>query len=293
MVNLFFFKTFVDTARSGSVKAAAAKNYVTQPAVTQHIHQLEQKLECRLFERQHKKMSLTPCGKLFLSTAEQILRAYKDSKVRLRELNQKVSGTIRIATIYSIGLYQLQSIVRKFLKKFPKIEVHLEYQPFGKIYDLLVEQNIDFGFVAHPKKRQGVITEIFDEEELVLAQSPEHRTLPRKKLDLRELHDAKFVTFSSGTPTREHIDDFFQSKGIYPKVVNEYDNIETLKSAIQLGMGCSIVPKNTLSRELKDKIIEIIPVEGLKLKRPLGILLLKDKVLSQGARAFYDMIVKS
>ena len=172
------------------------------------------------------------------------------------------------------------------------MDVHLEYQPFNKIYEMLAEQTIDFGFVAYPKKRQGILIETFDEEEMVLAQSAQRPTLNGRNRHLRDLNGVKFVTFSSGTPTREFIDHFFKIKGIAPTVVHEYDNIETLKSAILLGMGCSLVPKNTLRQELHEKTLQILPVRGLKLSRPLGILRTKGKIFTEAAQAFYDMIVR-
>ncbi|MBI4352798.1 MAG: LysR family transcriptional regulator [Candidatus Omnitrophica bacterium] len=292
MVNLFFLKTFVDVAKVGSLRAAAYKNYVSQPAVTQHIQLLEEKLQCKLFERQKKKVLLTPCGRVFLASAENILKLYEEAKMKVGETQNRFEGTIRIATIYSIGLYELQPLIRSFLRRYPKIDIHLEYQPFNKIYEMVMNQSVDFGFVAFPKRKYGVISETFAEEELVLAQSPHHPVIPKKKTALRELNQAKFVAFRMETPTRGAIDEFLKKNGAEPRVVNEYDNIETLKSAILLGLGCSIVPKNTILRELKDRALETIPLQGLSLKRPLGILHHKGKAFTRSTQDFYEMIVK-
>ncbi len=292
MINLFFLKTFVDAAKTGSVKTTALKKFVTQPAVTQHIHVIEEKLECQLFERRNKKIFLTDAGKILLPYAEGILRQYEEARTRLKEAGGQFSGTIRIATIYSIGLYQLQPIVRNYLKKFPKINIHLEYQPFDKIYEMVANHAVDFGFVSHPRPRHDIAAEVFDEEKLVLAQSPHHRVLKNKKMPLTGLDRVKFVGFSSEMPTRKAIDGFLKSKDVTPAVVAEYDNIETLKSAVGLGIGCSILPMNTLGRELKERTLEIVPVKGLNLTRPIGILYAKEKELMASAEAFYEMVMK-
>lgn len=290
MANLFFFKTFVDAAKTGSIRASANRNYVTQPAVTKHIHVLEEKLECQLFERRNKKIILTPCGKTFLGYAQSILAQYEEAKIRLREVRKIYTGTLRIGTIYSIGLYHLQPTIENYLKKFPKIDFHLEYHPFDKIVAMVSERLIDFGFVAYPKRKQGVISQVFAEEKLVLAQSSHHRVIKAKTASLKSLDGVKFVAFPSNAPTREAIDNFLSSKKIRPKIVNEYDNIETLKSALQLGLGCSIVPKNALAEEIKKSSLEIIPVKDLTLTRPLGILYPKSKILTTSARGFYKAV---
>ncbi|MBI2094722.1 MAG: LysR family transcriptional regulator [Candidatus Omnitrophica bacterium] len=291
MINLFFLKTFVDTAKTGSFHSAAQKNYVTQPAVTQHVKILEDKFGCKFFERQNKKIVLTPCGKTFLPYAENILKQYEESKMRLKEMKQQFTGMIRLATIYSIGLYELQPVVKHYLKKFPKIDIRLEYHPFEKIYEMTANRGVDFGFVAYPKKKYGIIHEVFDEEKLVLAQSSHHPVIRHKKIRLADLNKANFVAFAAHTPTRDAVDEFLMEKGIRPNLVSEYDNIETLKSAIQLGIGCSLVPRIALAHELKDRSLEIIDVRGLHLRRPLGILYAKEKIFTESTQAFYNLMM--
>lgn len=292
MLNLFFLRTFVDTVRTGSVKASAHKNFVTQPAVTQHIRILEKHLECRLFERLSRKLTLTPSGRVFLDCAENLLRQYDESLTRLHEINDQFRGTLSIATIYSIGLYQLQPIVRAFLKKYPKINIRLEYHPFDVIYEKVASQTVDFGFVAYPKARPGIHADVFAQEHMVLAQSPHHRIFTGKRIALSQLHKARFVGFSAHMPTRLTIDRFLAKRGIVPSIVNEYDDIETLKSAIGLGIGCSIAPLETLSREVRDGSLEIVRVDGLDLLRPLGILYAKRKTFTQSAKSFHETTMK-
>lgn len=293
MINLFFLKTFVDVAKTGSFRSAAFKNFVTQPAVTQHIRILEKKLGCKLFERQNKKVVLTPCGNAFRVHAESILKQYEEAKIQLAEIDKQFFGTIRIATIYSIGLYELKPIVRNYLRRFPKVDIQLEYHPFNKIYEMVSSRTIDFGFVAFPQKKQGIILEEFDREELVLVQAVHHPIFRKKEISLKDLDKARFVAFSINSPTRRAIDNFLHDKKIYPNVVNEYDNIETLKSAIELGIGCSLIPKNTVSQETKNRSLEIVHTKGLTLTRPLGIIYPKGKVFATTTRAFYNTVVDS
>ncbi len=290
MINLFFLKTFVDIAKMGSFRAAAFKNNITQPAVTQHIRRLENELGCKLFERENKKVTLTSSGKTFLVYAENILKQYEEAKAQLSAVGKRFLGVIKIATIYSIGLYELKSIVKNYLKKFPMVEIHLEYHPVNKIYEMVANRLVDFGFVAYPQRRQEIITEVFAEEELVVVQSRHHPVLKKRTSQLKDLNNVRFVAFAIDTPTRRAIDNFLQDKGVYPNIVNEYDNIETLKSAIELGIGCSIIPKDTLTQETKTRSLEIISVKELNLMRPLGILYPKGKVFNATTQAFHDIV---
>ena len=293
MVNLFFLKTFVDTAKTGSVRESAVKNFVTQPAVTQQIRILEEKLGCKLFNHLNRKMTLTAGGKVFITYAENILGQYEESKIRLREMGDEFIGTIRLATIYSIGLYELQPIIRQYLRRFPKMDIRLEYRSFEQIYEMIANHQTDFGFVSYPKERHGILSKVFYEEKLVVTQSRRHPVLKKKKPSLRDLNNVKFVAFSSPTPTRIAVDSFLHHNSVRPLIVNEYDNVETLKSALQLGIGCSIVPEITIARELREGSLETIPMKSLTLKRPLGVLCLKQAINSKSLREFYESVLKN
>lgn len=292
MLNLFFIKTFVSAAKIGSFRIAAERNFITQPAVSQHIRALEKTMGCALFERRGKKLFLTSAGKVFLPCAENILKQVEEAKMLVGEAMHHFNGTIRIASIYSIGLYELQPTVRKFLKKYPQIDIHIEYFHNNVIYEMVSNRTVDFGLVAFPRKAHGVIAKVFDEDWLVLVQSPHHRTIKKRKVTLSELNQINFIGFSHGTPTGKAIAQFLDARGVHPKIVCDYDNIETLKSAVIMGRGCAIVPKNTIVQELKDRHLEIIPLKEMDLKRPLGILHPAGKMFTKTTGTFYEMMLK-
>src|SRR3989338_2136498 len=156
LVDLFFLKTFVTVTRTQSFRVAAERHHITQPAVSQHIQILERKLGVRLLERRGKSFSLTQAGRIFLTYAENILKQYEEAKMRVLETNNEFRGTIRIATIYSIGLYNLKPVIQKFFKKYPDIDLHIEYQQSASIYEMILNQTVDFGLVAYPQEKAGV-----------------------------------------------------------------------------------------------------------------------------------------
>lgn len=290
MIDLFYLKTFVAVTKTRSFRVAAERNFITQPAVSQHIRIIEKALNAVLFERKGKSVVLTTAGQTFLPYAEGILKQYEDAKAHVRELDNKFTGTIRIATIYSIGLYELKATVQKFLRKYPSINLHIEYQPNGAIYEMVANRSIDFGMVAFPVKKEGIVSQTFVEDELVLTQSPQKRIVQAKAITLKQLDGVEFIAFDHATPTGKVIQRFFAEKKLQPHIRHEYDNIELIKSAVILGLGCALLPRKTILRELSSKSLETVQVQGLNLKRPIGILYPKGKVFTKTSRTFYEML---
>lgn len=289
MVDLFFLKTFVTAARKNSFRIAAERNNITQPAVSQQIRTLERQFQCKLFQRQGPSVSLTRAGEILLPYAENILHQYGEAQLRIENIETQYIGTLRIATIYSIGLFDLQPLIRRYLSKHPKVGVKLEYDQNQRIYEMLLNQKIDFGFVAYPKNVPGIDTHLFKSTDLVCVQSTLKPVFTKKTLTLKDLHQQPFVTFSAQIPTGKAIDAYLKSKHIDPHFVQGYQNIETLKSATLVGMGFSIVPKSTIQRELKNRDLEILTVKDMKISRPLGILMTKNKDLTKSMRGFLSM----
>jgi DNA-binding transcriptional LysR family regulator len=291
MVALFFLKTFTSVAKTGSFKIAAERNFISQPAVSQHIRILEKKLGVVLFERQGKKTTLTEAGKVFLTYAQTILNQYEEAKVRVSETVKNFKGTIKIATIYSIGLFELQPVVKSFLRKYPLITVDLEYNHSEIIYEKVLNRTVDFGLVALPKMTPGITTKIFAENSYVLIEPAYRPIFKKRNISLKDLHEKNYVAFSSTTPTGRSISQFLRKNGVFPKIIQEYENIETLKSAVQIGCGCSLVPSQTITREKKEGTLLTTEVDNLTLKRPLGIIFPKGKIFTSSTKVFYEMII--
>jgi LysR family transcriptional regulator, transcriptional activator of the cysJI operon len=291
MVNLFFIKTFVAVAQTGSFRLAAQRNNITQPAVSQHIRLLEQKLHCSLFDRSSRKTMLTPAGKVFFIYAQQMLDAYQNAYTEIEKLNNLSIGSISVASIYSIGLYQLKPIIQHFLKKYPSINIHLEYCHHNTVYQMLKENLVDFGLVAFPKEIPGFQTKIFTYDQLVLIQSSKHRFFKKnEKVGLKNLNNMNFVGIDTTTPTGLAIDQYFKNHNVKFTLVKEYENVETVKNAIEVGLGCSILPKTAITKELKDSSLEIVSLHGFDLKRPLAIVHKDQKVFTRAAKIFLNSI---
>ncbi len=290
MINLFFFKTFISVAETGSFRLAAEKNNITQPAVTQHIQILEKHFHCILFERSLKKIVLTPDGQILMSYARQMLEVYANAHSKITENNKHYAGTIHIVSIYTMGLYQLKPILQHLLKKYPDINVNLEYMHQDDIYEAIKKGTADFGLVAYPKPMPGCTVKIFSEEDLVLVQSKLHPLLKKRNLRLEDLNGVDFIGFDTTTQTGKAIEQYLHDKSIRPNIIKVYSNIETIKNAIDVGVGCSILPISTVTQEIKSKSFDILPVKDMNFKRPLSIIYKNQKVFSKATQLFYDMI---
>jgi DNA-binding transcriptional LysR family regulator len=218
-----------------------------------------------------------------------MLDSYQNACTEIERMNDLSIGSVRIASIYSIGLYQLKPIIQKFLKDYPKINIHLEYCHHSAVYQMVKDRSVDFGMIAFPKEIEGLQIKIFAHDQLTLIQSPKHRFFKKnEKVELKQLNNINFVGINTTTPTGQAIDQFFKTHQVNIHLVKEYENIETVKNAVEIGLGCSILPKTTVTQELKDSTLEIVPLKRLDLKRPLGLMHNDQKILSKAAKIFLE-----
>jgi DNA-binding transcriptional LysR family regulator len=271
------FKVFCDLAETGSFSKAAALNEITQSAVSQQIRALEIRFEVTLVERGRRNFALTPEGSAFLNASREILEVYNNLGGRLHELRNVVAGELRIASIYSIGLHELPPRLKAFRQKHPDVEVHVEYRRSAQVYTQVLNGEVDLGLVAYPSKRAGLLADIFDEDELVVICHPNHPLGRRKRVMLEDLSGEKFIAFEPDLPTRKVIDRHLREHHVAITHTMEFDNIETVKRAVEIESGVSIVPSNTVREEVASGVLVSVEIEGKKLCRPLGVLTRRNR----------------
>ena len=284
------FKVFCDLAETGSFSKAAAVNGITQSAVSQQIRALENKFQVRLVERSRGNFSLTPEGTAFLQGSREILEVYNDLDARLHQLRNVVAGQLKIASIYSIGLHELPPLLKVFREKFPDVEVHVEYRRSHQVYAQVINGDSDLGLVAYPAKRNGLAAEIFSQDELVLICHPSHRLASRKRIPLRQIEGEKFIAFEPDLPTRKVIDKQLRDSGVEIVHAMEFDNIETVKRAVEIESGVSIVPANTVRLEVANGTLAMVEFEGPKMVRPLGVITKRNRPRAPAHKEFIDVL---
>ncbi len=286
-------KVFCDIVESGSVSYAASQNFVTQSAVSQQVRSLEDKYECRLLERARAGVKPTAAGPILYNVSKEIVRRFVELENRLREISSVIAGSIRVGTVYTVGLHELPPYLMEFLRQYPSVNVHLEYQRANKVYEDLVEGKIDLGIVAYPAKRSQVVTVAFRHDDLVLIVSPNDSLAKRDKINVDDLAGQKFVGFERDMATRKACDRILREHGVKPRYTMEFDNIETIKGAVEIGQGVAIVPRSTVELEVARGSLKVIEFAGESFTRPLAIIYRRGRELSLAARKFLEVLANS
>jgi LysR family transcriptional regulator, transcriptional activator of the cysJI operon len=283
-------KVFCDLVETESFTKAAQINNVTQSAVSQQISSLERTFKSPLIERSKRKFRLTREGQVLYDFSKQIIQNYESLHSKLQELKDIISGMIRIATIYCIGLHDLPPYVRKFMKIYPAVNVHVEYRRFNQVYEDVLGNVVDLGLVAYPSKDARLEIVPLHKDPLVIICHPQHPFAKQKTVKLKMLTGQKFVCFEPDLPTRKAVNKIFREYGVSVNNVMEFDNIETVKRAVEIDAGVSIVPRGTVVQEVSKQTLAAIPIEDGEFYRPLAAVYKKNKVLPPAVKHFLTIL---
>jgi DNA-binding transcriptional LysR family regulator len=283
-------KVFCDLAETESFTKAAQINSVTQSAVSQQISALERTFKSLLIERSKKKFRLTREGQTLYEYSKQIIQTYESLHSKLQELKDIISGTIRVATIYSIGLHDLPPYVKKFMKSYPTVNIHVEYRRANQVYEDVLGNVVDMGLVAYPVKDAKLEIIPLRKEPLVLIVHPQHPFAKQKTVKLKALTGQKVIGFEPDIPTRKALDKILKEYDVEVKHVMEFDNVETVKRAVEIDAGISIVPQGTVLQEINKQTLVAIPLDDGDFFRPLAAIYKKNKVLSPAMKQFLAIL---
>src|SRR5690348_6547557 len=273
-------KVFCDLAETESFTKAAQINGVTQSAVSQQISSLERIFKSLLIERSKKKFRLTREGQVLYDYSKQVIGTYEALHSKLQEIKDIISGTIRVATIYSIGLHDLPPYLKKFLKSYPTVNVHVEYRRANQVYDDVIGNVVDLGLVAYPQRDNKLEVYALRKEPLVLIVHPQHALAKNKSIRLKSLTGQKFIGFEPDIPTRKALDRLLKENSVQVDHVMEFDNIETVKRAVEIDAGVAIVPLGTVVQEVAKQTLAQVALDDGEFFRPLAAIYKKNKVLS-------------
>ncbi|HEY1490053.1 MAG TPA: LysR family transcriptional regulator [Verrucomicrobiae bacterium] len=283
-------KMFCDLAETESFTKAAQISGVTQSAVSQQISSLERIFKSLLIERSKKRFRLTREGQVLYDYSKQIIQSYESLHSKLQELKDIISGTIRVATIYSIGLHDLPAYVKRFMKSYPTVNVHVEYRRANQVYDDVLSNVVDLGLVAYPVKDPKMEIVALRKEPLTLICHPQHPFARQKSVKLKALTGQNIIGFEPDIPTRKALDKILKEHGVEVKHVMEFDNVETVKRAVEIDAGVSIVPQGTIAQEISKQTLVAVDIEDGDFFRPIAAIYKKNKVLSPAMKQFLTIL---
>lgn len=280
------FKIFSDLVESESFSRAAKLNGVTQSAVSQQLRAMEKHFNVLIVDRSQKQFRLTREGETLYESAKELLHRYERLVSDIQEMKKIISGTIHISTIYSIGLHELPPYIKSFLQTFPSVNVRVEYRRSNLVYEDVLHNSVDLGLIAYPQKLRQLEIIPFLEDNLVLVCNPAHPFAKQKDVSVEQLEGQKLVGFEQDIPTRKATDQLFREHKLDLDPVMEFDNIETVKRAIEIDAGVSILPSGTIVNEVSQGLLVQVPLRGKPVKRPLAIIHRKGRVLTPAMKKF-------
>ncbi len=289
-INLQALEVFCEVVREQNFSRAARKFEISQSAASQIISHIESVLELSLIDRSHRPLKLTPEGKVYYEGCQDLLQDHRNLHGRLQQDLHRSAGQVRVVAIYSVGLHSLNPYIKSFMTDSPGSTVQLEYLHPSEVYTAILNDKADIGVVSYPSPQKHIEISPWLEERMVLVCPPSHPLAQRGKMRVNELDGEKFVAFRNDLRIRREIDRVLKAHQAKVSIISEFDNIETIKQALEVSEAVSILPHPTIQRELERHNLVEVQLEDADLVRPVGIILKKSRFLSKTMEGFLDTL---
>ncbi|MCQ6275401.1 LysR family transcriptional regulator [Bacillus sp. V3B] len=268
-MNIENLKMFCLVVDEGSISQAARLSFVSQPAVTRQINQLENFYGTLLFDRTGGKLKVTEAGKILYPYAKTIVNDFNRSKEAVQQETEKYNANLQVGATFTIGEYLLPSLLGRFKKQKPDIKVTLTIKNTPSILEDLTNDVIDLALVEGIVENNDLTVEKFADDELILVCAPDHKW--EKKIDLEKLVNERMIWRESISGTRLIVENMLKEYGVLEKIDSymEIGSTQAIKSAVEAGLGVSILPRLTVSRELEQGTLREVSIDGVNLTRNL------------------------
>ncbi len=285
-------KVFCDVVAQRSFSRAASENGITQSGASQIIGQLERHLGVKLIDRSRRPFVLSREGEIYYEGCRKIVERYYALEERIRTPEWEFKGTVSVASIYSVGFSHINRFLEEFLAEHPKANVRIRYEHPKLVYELVETDQVDVGLVSYPQVSRSIEASPWREEPIVVVCEPGHALAARKTIGLDELSGVPMVAFDRGLPIRRELDRAMAARSLELHVAAEFDNIETIKRAIEANTGIGLLPAPTVVREVESGTLAAIPLTDNPLVRPLGVIYRRGKELGKTPRRFIEMLLE-
>ncbi len=291
-MHLEALKIFCDVVRWASFSRGAAENGISQSSASQAVQQLEARLGVKLIDRSKRPLVPTPHGRVYYEGCKDLVGRYFEIEARVQTLTdeQNIVGTVRVASIYSVGLHHMSRYVETFQNQHPGAGVRLEYLHPTRVVEAVGREEADLGLISFPRKWPELTAIPWREEEMIVAVHPGHRFARLPALEVGQLDGEKFVGFDADLSIRRVIDRFLRRHGVQVETILEFDNIENIKRAVEIPAGVAILPSPTVAREVLAGTLAAVRLRDHRLTRPLAILHRKNRRLGLTASRFLELL---
>jgi len=289
-MELRLLRTFKAVAEAGSFTQAASRIHLTQAAVSVHIRQLEEEIGSPLFLRVNKKLFLTEAGRALLSHAEIILRAHDLAKSEIAAMGGPSRGRLHIGVASTaITVHPLPEILSEIKRRHALLDLSVMGGTSEWIIEQILSNNIDAGLVSLPVEASDVTTEMLRSDKLVAAMSHDHRLARSRVVAAEEMAKEPLILGEKGGNTRRLIDLFFEKSGLTPQIVMELQRTEAIIKMVELNFGVTILPQESVRRDVARGRLRAAPVRDLNLRWEFGVAYLKSDYLQPAIESFLKL----
>lgn len=279
---------FVAVSDSHSFSRAAEQLFITQPAVSKRISALENQLNTRLFDRIGKTVQLTEAGRALLPSAQRILAELEESRRAIGNLNQRVDGTLKLATSHHIGLHRLPPVLREFTTLYPEVELDIRFMDSEEACSSVLKGEVELAIATLPEQDwQHLISQTIWHDPLDIVISAQHAAAKQLNLSIDTLRSLPAILPARNTFTRVLLE---QALGLNEQNLNialETNYLETIKMMVSIGLGWSVLPVSMLSAD-----ISRLDIQGVEFERRLGAVSHQHRTLSNAARMMMGLLEK-
>lgn len=279
---------FCLVVEEGSISQAAKKSYLSQPAATRRIHQLEDAYGTLLFERTDRKLIISKAGEVLYPIARAIVKDYQRSKEAIRQLTEDMPIHLKIGASLTIGEYLLPELLGRFKQQYTDIQITLEIGNTPNILENLLNDEIDLALVEGVVDNKDLNIKKFADDELTLVCSANHRWKERDEIDIRELPQERMIWREEHSGTRAIVEAVLEEHGVLDQIESymELGSTQAIKGAVEANLGISILSEMATARELKQNTLHKINISGVNLKRGLWMVQKSQRFHQAGVEKF-------
>jgi len=291
-INLHQLATFQVVAKHSSYVRAAEELHFSQPAVSAQIHQLEEAMGVKLFDKIGRRTRLTQAGEELYLYSQKIFSLIDETLETMESLRSPQYGRLSVGADTTVGTYVIPGLLGKFRQVYPDVEITLEVVNRGYLLDAMVNNRVDMVVMGKIPTEVPVFVAPFAPNELVLVAPPTHRLAGCQHVPFSELGREHFLLRAVGSGTRAALEGAFQEAGIPLQVSMQVGNNSAIKQGVAAGLGIALISRVALDMELETHRLVILDVEGFPITKQWRLVHLKDKNLSATARAFKSFMLQ-
>ncbi|MFN8389689.1 MAG: LysR family transcriptional regulator [Bdellovibrionota bacterium] len=289
-MNIETLKVFCDIVRFHSFSRAAQENGISQSAASQSLVQIEKTLGAVLIDRKTRPFQLTAEGNAYYNGVKDLVVRYFAVENEVRNLKGEIRGDVRVAAIYSVGLAEISSSIQQFTWNYPGTNVKLAFLHPDRVYESVLNDEADIGLISWPEKRREIESVVWKTEPLVIIAAPGQLQAHDGKIQKDDLMGQRFVGYDKNLLIQKEIERYLSRNDIVVDTVMSFDNIETIKRAVEIGGGFSLVPEPLVRNEVRLGSLEAFDLPGSGINRPVGIIFRKNRPLLRATEVFMELL---